>query len=167
MSIPEMNKFYRYCGRIFTLEELNRIRELIVSDQKYNRAQLSRLVCEKLQWLRPDGRLKDMSCRVAMLRMHNDGLIQLPLPQRRNGNGRIQPKLTAVSAWQNTITAPVNTIGEINLQTVDDSKQSRLWNELIARYHYLGYTPLPGAQIRYLVEVNKQPIAAIGFGAAA
>ena len=33
-----------------------------------------------------DGRLKDMSCRVAMLRMHRDGLIELPAPRRRNGN---------------------------------------------------------------------------------
>lgn len=167
MSIPKIKKSYCYCGRIFTVEELNQIRQLIASEQSYNRAQLSRLVCEKLYWLRPGGGLKDMSCRVAMLRMHNDRLIDLPPPQRSNGNGRIQVEFTAQSEWQNTINSPVNTIGKINLHIVDNPKQSRLWNELIARYHYLGYTPLPGAQIRYLAEVNNQPIAAIGFGAAA
>ncbi|MGK0170973.1 MAG: hypothetical protein ACI9W2_002701 [Gammaproteobacteria bacterium] len=36
-------------------------------------AQLSRLVCEQPHWRRPDGRLKDMRWRVAMLRMHRDG----------------------------------------------------------------------------------------------
>ena len=41
-----------------------------------------RLVCERLHWRRANGQLKDMSCRVAMLRMHRDGLIQLPGPRQ-------------------------------------------------------------------------------------
>jgi len=45
--------------------------------------------------------------------------------------------------------------------------QSSLWNEYIQRYHYLGHTPLPGAQLRYLVYSAEQPIALLGFGAAA
>jgi len=43
-----------------------------------------------------------------------------------------------------------------------------LWNELIARYHYLGYRPLSGAQMRYLVwSAQGQLLAALGFGACA
>jgi hypothetical protein len=42
-----------------------------------------------------------------------------------------------------------------------------LWNELIERYHYLGYAPLPGAQMRYLVFSGPRLLAALGFGAAA
>ncbi len=38
---------------------------------------------------------------------------------------------------------------------------------MIERYHYLGYTPLSGAQIRYLVLGNSRLLAALGFGAAA
>ncbi|MFP4028477.1 MAG: Druantia anti-phage system protein DruA, partial [Candidatus Brocadiia bacterium] len=49
--------------------------------------------------------------------------------------------------------------------------RSGLWNELIERYHYLGYNPLPGAQMRYLVhsgaEHGQRLLAALGFGAAA
>ena len=33
--------------------------------------------------------------------------------------------------------------------------------------HYLGYKPLPGAQIRYLVHAGPHLLAALGFGAAA
>ena len=45
---------------------------------------------------------------------------------------------------------------------------SRLWNELIARYHYLGYRPLSGAQMRYLVwSADGRLLAALGFGASA
>ncbi len=45
---------------------------------------------------------------------------------------------------------------------------SRLWNELIQRYHYLGYTPMSGAQLRYFVRGNDgRELALLGFGAAA
>jgi len=164
---PETKTTYRYCGRLFSSQQIDHIRDLIASDQHYNRAELSRIVCKNLHWLRPDGRLKDMSCRVAMLRMQNHGLIRLPPPKRTNGNGRIKPQRTSASECRNSITTPVHTLGQIELHRVDNTKQSRLWNELIERYHYLGYKPLPGAQIRYLAEGNRETIAAIGFGASA
>ena len=41
---------------------------------------LSKEVCGMFLWLKPDGKLKDMSCRVAKLRMHEDELIILPPP---------------------------------------------------------------------------------------
>jgi hypothetical protein len=167
MNAAQEKQPYHYCGRPFSLQEIDHIRHLIVSDQHYNRAQLSRVVCENLRWLRPDGRLKDMSCRVAMLRMQNDGLIRLPIPKTTNGNGRIRPRLTSASQCTKSIATPVHMLGEIVLDQVDTTTQSRLWNELIERHHYLGYKPLPGAQIRYLVQANKDIIAALGFSAAA
>jgi hypothetical protein len=57
------------------------------------RADLSRLACRALHWLRHDGGLKEMSCRVAMLRMQEDGLIQLPPPCCQ----RPQPRLRTLA----------------------------------------------------------------------
>ena len=51
---------------------------IIKEKPEFNRMRLSKEVCRMLHWLKPDGNLKDMSCRVAMLRMHRDGLIELP-----------------------------------------------------------------------------------------
>lgn len=158
----------RYCARTFTHKELEHIRGLIASEPRPNRAQLSRMVCQALDWVRPGGGLKDMSCRVAMLRMQRDGLIELPPPQKRNGNGKVRPRLTAASAPQPPVTACAGRLGKLQLLTVRTPQQSSLWNELIQRYHYLRYQPLPGAQIRYLIfSANTQLLAALGFGAAA
>jgi hypothetical protein len=44
---------------------------------------------------------------------------------------------------------------------------SRLWNGLIERGHYLGYTPLPRAQLRYLIVWDHGVLGALGFGGAA
>lgn len=167
MSFLSADISYRYCGRIFTDEEMSLIRRLIDHEPKRTRSQLSRLVCDELAWLRPNGRRKDMSCRVAMLRMHRDGLIKLPPPRNGNGNGRTRPQLTKASNPQKPISLPVNKLGEITLRPVRTKKDSSLWNELIERYHYLGYKPLPGAQMRYLVFAGTHLLAALGFGAAA
>ncbi|GFP19136.1 hypothetical protein HKBW3S03_00640 [Candidatus Hakubella thermalkaliphila] len=167
MSAPAAAGSVRYCGRIFTIEEIDRIRELLVSEPRRNRLQLSRVVCDELGWLRADGRRKDMSCRVAMLRMHRDGLITLPPPQKGNGNGRTRPRLTSASDPREPITLPAGALGELLFRPVNTRKDSSLWNELIERYHYLGYKPLPGAQIRYLVFSGPHLLAALGFGAAA
>jgi hypothetical protein len=158
----------RYCGRAFTREEIEVIRSLIAAEPRPNRAQLSRMACEALDWTRPNGTLKDMSCRVAMLRMEKDGLIQLPPPQNKNGNGNARPRLTAASAPGSPITDSAGRLGKLQLRPVTTPQQSRLWNELIQRHHYLGYQPLPGAQIRYLIfSAKSQLLAALGFGAAA
>ena len=157
----------RYCGRDFPPDAMARIRELIASEPKSHRLQLSRRVCELLDWRRIDGRLKDMSCRVAMLRMDRDGLITLPPPITRNGNGRSRPRITGASDPREAISLEPAQLRAITLEAVTSRNESSLWNELIERYHYLGHKPLPGEQIRYLVRSADAVIAALGFGAAA
>lgn len=125
-------------------------------------------MCELLDWRRDDGRLKDMSCRVAMLRMERDGLITLPPPEKGNANGRNRPRITSASAPREPVALRPDQLRSITLTPLtrkDDD--SPLWNELVERYHYLGYKPLPGEQIRYLVRSGGDVLAALGFGAAA
>lgn len=155
----------RYCGRDFTNKELDQIRAFIKENPQYHRAKLSREVCQMLQWLKPDGKLKDMSCRVAMLRMQEDGLIELPEPLRTKAVIR-KIKFTPATDPQDSIFCPVNQLPHLQLQMVNKTNSS-LWNEYIERYHYLGYTPLPGAQLRYFITANGQILALTGFGAAA
>ena len=79
----------RFCGRDFSGREMRRLCELIGEDPTRSRAQLSRLACQLLGWFKPDGGLKEMSCRVAMLRMHRQGLLQLPpLATRREARAQ-------------------------------------------------------------------------------
>ena len=166
-SDTEKNDGVRYCGRIFTHEELEWIRALIASKPPRNRLQLSRAVCDQLGWLCHNGRLKEMSCRVAMLRMHRDDLITLPPPKGGNGNGRTRPHITSASDPGTPISLHAGQLGKLSCRPVHTRKDSNLWNQLIERYHYLGYNPMPGAQLRYFVESSHGLLAALGFGAAA
>ncbi len=156
---------HRYCGRDFRAEEIERIRHLIAEDPARTRAELSRLTCRELQWLKADGGLKDMSARVAMLRMQADGLIDLPPPRGKRPDPRV--RLSARSDPRAPLNQPARALTPLAFQPVRNKSDSRLYNEYIQRYHYLGHTPLPGAQLRYLVSSAEQPIAVLGFAAAA
>jgi hypothetical protein len=158
----------KYCGRNFSDSQIKMICQLIAENPLANRIKLSRMLCEFFGWLRPDGKLKEMSCRVAMIRMHNDGLIQLPPPLLKNHNGRRRIRRTLqADPPPFPFTTPAGQITNLQLEIVANAKQSYLWNEFIERYHYLGYTPLPGAQLRYFVKYQNTVLALFGFGASA
>lgn len=156
----------RYCGRDFSDEEQEQIRELIKNNPELKRTALSREICRMFSWYKADGGLKQMSCRVAMLRMQEDGIICLPPSQRKPQHRRSQPIATQATDPTKLIDTPVHQLGDISFQLVK-AETSRLWNEYIERYHYLGYTPLPGAQLRYFAVINNEIVALLGFGASA
>jgi len=155
-----------YCGRHFTADELQTLRHLIETHPSASRAQLSQQVCVLLDWLKPNGELKEMSCRVAMLRMQADGLLTLPAARKLAPR---QPKYLATAATdpQPLLTQPVHELPPLRLCLVAGSAPSRRWNETIARYHYLGYSPLAGSQSRYFVFAGERQVALLSFGASA
>lgn len=154
----------RFSGRDFTDEELTLIREMISNNPQYSRTKLSQLVCEKLGWYKFDGKVKEMSCRVAMLRMQDSGLITLPTTKRKIKKNKIESTLRTDQGA--VIEKAIHDLSPITLELVD-KKTTGIWNEYIHRYHYLGYTPLPGAQLRYIVRCDDQIISLLGFGASA
>ena len=158
----------RYCGRDFSAAELAHIRGLLSLQPPLNRLGLSRRICQDFHWRNAAGQLKEMSCRVALLRMQKDGLFQLPMPLQRNGNGRSRPLLTPASEPGTAVVEAVRSLSPLGFERVQPGANSRLWNELIERYHYLGYNPMSGAQMRYLVwSGDGRLLAALGFGASA
>lgn len=159
---------HRFCGRAFTAAELDAIAQCIAEHPGASRAQLSRLVCERLAWRRPDGQVKEMSCRVAMLRMQEKGLIELPAARNTNANGQPYRRRTRLAELEpSPVVEPAGALGALQIERVDASHASHLWNEYIDRYHYLGYQPLPGAQLRYFVRAQGRLLALLGFAAAA
>ncbi len=154
------------CGQPFSSDKLEKIkREIRLSGSAY-RAEIARRVCERLDWKDALDRPKLMSGRVALLRLHRAGYIELPAP--RNGNGNTKP-LTRQSdlPLERPINARVEDLDGLSLERVEDRGQSALWNGMIDRYHYLGYQRLAGAQLRYLIRHDGGLLGAMGWGASA
>jgi hypothetical protein len=98
--------------------------------------------------------------------MAEDGLISLPKARKEHAKRREERiRRTLFAEPGEAITAGA---GALNLEIEIVTKPwSFLWNEYIDRYHYLGYTRLSGAQLRYFVKSNGVMIALLGFSAAA
>ena len=159
----------RYHGRDFPEGEIAWLRKLIAGPPAANRHGLSKEFCRRIGWLKPDGGLKDMMARVTMLAMHDDGLIVLPPPKwKQNRPGPI----VFGQDTEPPLFPPPTTLDEVRplkIRTVvGGTRQGKLWNEFVARHHYLGYKTLVGAQMRYAVhDRNGWPLAMIGFSTAA
>jgi hypothetical protein len=155
----------RYCGREFTKAEIELICKLIADHPKWTRAYLSKVVCDQIGWRRPDGRPKEMSCRVAMLRMEEDGLFTLPAPRG------VRPPAYTLTPEIEQATQPPDVVPEVDLQTLTvemvAKPVSSLWNGYVQRYHYLGHQLIPGAQLRYFVRAAGEVVALLSFGASA
>ena len=78
----------RLCGRPFSLDALQAIKEEVQGGYSVSRMEIARRVCSRLNWGNTSGQPQLMSCRVGLLRLHRLGLIELPPPLRRNGNGK-------------------------------------------------------------------------------
>jgi hypothetical protein len=170
MSVESDDGGRIWSNRRFSAADMDRIRSIIQENPDASRARLATLTCQELDWRGADGRLRDMRCRVVMLRMHEAGLISLPPP--RNGFNHAQPdrwRHHALTDPGEPITDPVHHLKDRAIRTVSarDARESRCWNATIAAYHYLGYQRIVGHQIRYLVTSQDRPLALLGFASAA
>ena len=155
------------CGQVFATELLERIKALVREQPEMTRAELARRVCECLGWRSAQGRLKALNCRLALLRLAQRGLIELPPPRRAvafRGSNLAQSENVAAS-----LTATLQEVRGLKLVGVSskDRELDLVWKKLVAVHHYLGYRPLCGAQLRYLIGSEQGWLGALAFSAAA
>jgi len=141
------------CGQHFTEEVIRKINKTVESEPTISRRDLSLRVCQWLDWTSPNGKLKEMSCRVALLKMDRKGVVKLPECNRKPS---FQPRTER--QWPieqiGSVCCDLRELGGVELIRIGsrERKNSRLWNTLMDRYHYLGCGPLCGAQMRYLIK---------------
>ena len=156
----------KYSGRQFSQEQLGQVRDLIAAAPELSRSAISRKVCQWLNWRKADGGWKEVSCRVALLRMQEDGWLTLPPPRRPSNNHRRTPSRTPAAEPRPSQDFSLSHLGRLRLEIVT-TERSALWNEYIDRYHYLGYKTLVGAQLRYWAYAEDRLLALFGYGASA
>lgn len=146
------------CGREFTTQDIDLIKDMIATNQHISRAQLSHTVCKAFNWRSPNGNLKDMSCRVALLKMSRKGIINLPQPhespflniKKQGDNHQFIPN-------NKEIACDLSELKDIEIIKISSrySKMHKIWKGLMDENHYLGSGFLCGQQIRYLINSKR------------
>ncbi len=142
-----------FCGRTFSVSELETIREITSGFSSLSLTELSRTICELLTWKRLNGGLKNHECRQLLERLRDQGWLRLPQVRARGPRRSRQVRPTAESNPQPEITGSAGQFEPLALTVVGRGPRSdsRRWTEYIERYHYLGYRVPVGANLRYLV----------------
>ena len=155
-------------GRSITDTDIGLIRSLTDEYGNRSRAFISRKLSESWKWYQANGRLKDRACRDILSVLEAKGLITLP-PLRARGN-RLQvshrPLDATVKVDTSLIRGSVRELKPFVFEMVSQSNLEPLWNHLITDYHYLGYTVLVGAHLKYLVFSKDRIVAALGWSSA-
>jgi len=168
-------------GRRLGAAELQFIRALRESQPPCSRAELSRRVAEQWQWRNPAGQLKDMAARTLLLKLHRRGLIELPAPQRGNGNARRRavPPLATAAPGELALAfaagppgppagAALAALGPLTFTRAGTAAERREVRSLLARYHYLGYGGPVGENVQHLVhDARGRAVVVMVWGAAA
>ena len=153
------------CGQTFSEETISRIASVISEQSGLTRTGLSKLVCEWLDWKSDNGRLKEVSSRIALLKLEKAGRINLP-PIKR-----MPPRFSRTPVKAETtqeFVCDLFELGTVELVRIEegDIKSSRIWNNMMDKYHYLGSGPLCGAQIRYMIKSSLGVIGGLSFSSA-
>jgi transposase len=160
-------KTWKYSGRVFTEPDIQCIVNIIGQDTSRSRTMIARLACEHLQWYKPDKTPKTQSMSAVLGKMEADGLLTLP-PSRHGRSVHIKPiQHTKRTNPGEELLVPAGKLGNLRITIARGQDDQALWNEYVDRYHYLGYTPLAGAQMKYFVYAGEHLVALVGFGASA
>ncbi len=153
-------------GREFSQNEIKLIKNIILKNPDSGRTHLSQLICHKLEWIQPNGWLKDRACRDVLLFLQAKKLIQLPdIKIKRTPIFRETAEPTEIEeSWE-----PINSgnVNSLKLLMVRHTKYEKEWSNFISKYHYLGHKIIVGRHLKYMAFLNEQPVACLGWGDAA
>jgi Domain of unknown function (DUF4338) len=150
-----------FCGRSFTAEELELLREIAQDFAGLAVTEMACTACELLDWKRANGRLKDQECRQLLEHLADQGWLKLPRVRRLGPRGPRKVQLTEASAPQATVEATAGELEPLELRVVENREESQLWTELIERHHYLKYRVPFGANLRYLVRSERRDVGVL------
>lgn len=152
----------------FDESSLQWIDGIIAAEPDISRSRLVRLFCERFGWRSANGRYQRAGCSVALHRLSDLGLVQLPAP-------RFTPLLDPtrrrrlVPYDRPLLECSLTELGEIKLLAVNGNKERLdLWRRMMESFHPLTSGHLCGAQIRYLIETEHGGlVGGISFSSAA
>ena len=148
-----------FSGRNFAAAELELIRETVRDFSNLSLTELSKTICELLEWKRPTGKLKYEECRAFLEHLRDQGVVILPGLHATGAPGPRRIVSTSQSDAQSPVTGSAGDFDPLILHLIQASNRdlNALFKQYVDRYHYLRYRIPFGAHLRYLVESSQLP----------
>jgi hypothetical protein len=157
------------CGREFSAQEINDIRETVAWLPGLARSELAATVCEHMDWRTASGTPKRQACQSLLERLETAGLVELPSLRLNKGHTgkRAGVALSERSARVRPVAGPLRDFAPVRLEAVTKASEVGLWNEYVERFHPLGYKGAFGYRRRYFIRSGSQRLGCVLLGGAA
>jgi len=153
-------------GKQFTEEEVEIIKKVLGEYPCGSRRFQSKVICERINWRQPNGRVKDRACRDVLLRMNERGFINCPpirLKRVRRNGGQARKDAVIFHEPGYEITGKAGDYKKVHFEMVRNTEKEALWDYLIDTYHYLGYQVPVGHYLKYFIYIDNYFAGCIGF----
>jgi len=154
-------------NRTVTSADLKHIQAVVDENWCKSRTQISKILCEKWNWVQPNGRLKDMACREVLLTLYRRGLIDYPAGIHDGRNKKRNQTIPFAPPDRTPLNAKLSELQSVQLKLVRNSELESLYNSLVQEHHYLGFRQIVGNHLKYMAFIGGQPVACLGWGSAA
>jgi hypothetical protein len=153
--------------RTITEADLELIQITINEHWDKTRTQISKILCQKWNWVQTNGCLKDMACREILVTLHRKGLIDLPAGKHDGRNHKRNLSIPLVQIDRTPLEGKLSNLPSVKLKLVRNTSLEPLYNSLIQQHHYLGYRQIVGNHLKYIAFIDDRPVACLGWGSAA
>ncbi len=162
-----MDENFSYRGRIYEREKIEDLQALIGRNPGASRRRLSQLVCEHWDWRYGNGALCDGVCRSLMLALHRAGRLELPEKKQSPPNpmARRRKPVTDFLLDQSPLECEFKDLPPLEIRQVRRTGEEELFNGLIERFHYLGYTQPVGEHLKQMIYAGGRPVACLAWSA--
>ena len=154
-------------NRTIAETDLPFIQTIINEHWHSSRTNISRELCQRWNWVQPNGRLKYMACREILLTLERAGHLKLPPGQHNGRNEKRNRFVSSVLIDQSPMEGSLTDYGPVTMNMVRNTHQESLYNSLVHQHHYLGYRQIVGQHLKYMAFIGDRPVACIGWGSAA
>jgi len=152
--------------REFNNKEILLIQEIVELFPSLSRKEIAKTICENLNWKNESSNLKIISCLNLLKKLHEAGRINLP-PSRTTNTAHKPAKkeLFDISNKINILSSVEK--HDVYLKLIYEPEDSNKWNDLVERYHYLGYKKNFGLHLKYFIFIKevKDPIGCMSYEA--
>lgn len=153
--------------RTITEADLESIQIIVNDHWDKGRTPISQILCQKWNWVQPNGQLKDMACREVLLTLNRKGLLKLPPRKNSAYNEKRNRFIPIVEIDQIPIKSKLANLEPVELRLVRNTKLEPLYNSLVQEHHYLGFRQIVGNHLKYIAFIGDRPVACLGWGSAA
>ena len=120
-----MSETFELQGRSWQAQQIEEIGQWVSQNPSWSRYRLSRELCTRWGWIRPNGQLADMAARSFLNKLHVRALIPLPPCRRASPNRMKHRRLECARVESSPVAGELSQLGALHLYEVSRDPSAR------------------------------------------